>query len=76
VKKKILWSIDKMKTTQTEKLIRRLETGKNLTVNEARSRYGIQRLSARIHELRNEGYEIDTNTVVASGRKVTAYKMA
>lgn len=66
-----------MTLTQTEKLIKRLATGKNLTVTEARTKLGVNRLSARIFDLRNEGYEIYTNTIRAqNGRKVTAYRMA
>lgn len=66
--------------TQRTKLVRRLSSGKNLTVTEARSKFGIKRLAARIHELREEGFPIYTNTVVVkggknSGRKVTAYRL-
>lgn len=66
--------------TQRTKLVRRLSSGKNLTVTEARSKFGIKRLAARIHELREEGFPIYTNSVVVkggknSGRKVTAYRL-
>ena len=67
-------------STQRTKLVRRLSSGKNLTVNEAESKYGIKRLAARIHELREEGFPIYTNTVVVkggrnAGKKVTAYRL-
>lgn len=67
-------------STQRTKLVRRLSSGKNLTVTEAKSRLGIQRLAARIHELREEGFPIYTNTVVVkggknAGKKVTAYRL-
>jgi hypothetical protein len=67
-------------TTQTVKLVRRLSTGKNLTVAEARGKYGIARLAARIHELRDAGFPIFTNKVTVKGgsnkgRKVTAYRL-
>lgn len=66
--------------SQRTKLVRRLSSGKNLTVNEAKSKFGIQRLAARIHELREEGFPIYTNTVVVkggknAGKKVTAYRL-
>ena len=66
--------------TQRTKLVKRLSSGKNLTVTEARSKFGIQRLAARIHELREEGFPIYTNTVVVkggknAGKKVTAYRL-
>ena len=66
--------------TQREKLLARLGTGTNLTVSEAWNRFGIQRLAARIFELRNEGFEIYTNKVkvkggVNKGKTVTAYRL-
>jgi Helix-turn-helix domain len=66
--------------TQRTKLVRRLSSGKNLTVTEARSKLGIKRLAARIHELREEGFPIYTNSVVVkggknAGKKVTAYRL-
>ena len=63
-------------TSQNVKLVRRLSTGKNLTVTEAKGKYGIARLAARIHELREVGFPIYTNKVtVKGGRKVTAYRL-
>lgn len=64
--------------TKIEKLLKRLATGKNLTVAEARTRYGVQNLSARISDLRDEGFTIYTNSIRdnKTGRKVTAYRMA
>ena len=61
--------------TQKSKLLNRLSTGKNLTVTEAVKRLGVNRVSARIFELREEGYNIQTNTVKRAGNKVTAYQM-
>jgi len=66
--------------TQKVKLLRRLATGKNLTVSEAETRFGIQSLSARIHELRDDGFLIYTSRVrVRSGKNagevVTAYTL-
>lgn len=68
------------RTTQKVKLVRRLATGKNLTVSEAETRFGIQSLSARIHELREDGFRIYTSRVrVRSGKNagevVTAYTL-
>ena len=66
--------------TQNEKLVRRLRTGKNLTLAEARSKYGVARLSARIHELREAGFPIYTARVKLKGgsnrgRVVTVYRL-
>lgn len=65
-----------MAKSQIEKLLTRLGTGENLTVTEARNRFGVQRLAARIHELRNSGFRIYTNKVKKNGKKVTAYRLA
>ena len=46
------------------------------TVEQARRRFGIQNVSARIDELRQEGHVIYTNTKKnADGVKVAYYKM-
>ena len=47
-----------------------------LTTAQARARFGIQNVSARIDELRQEGHVIYTNTVTrGDGSKVKAYRM-
>lgn len=47
-----------------------------LTTAQARARFGIQNVSARIDELRQEGHCIYTNTVRRSdGSKVRAYRI-
>ena len=46
------------------------------TVASARNRFGVENVSARIHELREEGYPIYTNRkVLADGRKISFYRM-
>jgi hypothetical protein len=49
--------------TQAEKVLAYLEDGKTLTSKQARARFGIQNLRARIYELREEGYNIVTEQV-------------
>lgn len=44
--------------TQTDKVLAYLEKGNTLTSKQARARFGISNLRARIHELRTEGYNI------------------
>ena len=47
-----------------------------LTVAQARARFGIQNVSARIEELRKVGHVIYTNTVSrGDGSKVASYRM-
>lgn len=49
--------------TQTEKVLDYLEAGRTLTAKQARARFGIQNLRARISELRAEGYTIVNEAV-------------
>jgi hypothetical protein len=49
--------------TQAEKVLTYLENGNTLTFKQARARFGIKNLRARIYELREEGYNIVTETV-------------
>jgi predicted ArsR family transcriptional regulator len=47
-----------------------------LTVSQARARFGISNVAARIDELRKDGYAIYTNTkTLEDGRKVTFYRL-
>ena len=47
-----------------------------LTVRQARARFGITNVSARIDELRKDGYAIYTNTkTLEDGRKISYYKL-
>ena len=55
------------KLSQNQKLFRRLNTGKHITKSEAKSRYGIRRLSARIYDLREAGFQIFTEQHVVRG---------
>lgn len=47
--------------SQNERLARYLSTGRAITANEARTRFGIRNLRARVNELRNEGFCVYTN---------------
>ena len=47
-----------------------------LTVAQARARFGIQNVSARVEELRKEGHVIYTNTKTrGDGTKVASYRI-
>jgi len=46
------------------------------TVAQAKSRFGVKNVSARIDELRKEGYCIYTNTkTLKNGRKINFYRL-
>jgi len=69
------------KMSQNQKLYRRLKTGKHITKAEAKSRYGIKRLAARIYDLREVGFDINTEKYTVRGganrgKTVTAYTLA
>ena len=67
-----------MKKSAKEKILNHLSKNESygLTVQQARAKFGIQNVSARIDELRQEGHVIYTNTVTrGDGSKVKAYRM-
>jgi len=58
-----------MKTlTQKDRIIRHLNDKGSITALEAHQEYGIMRLTSRICELRNEGYNIRSEFVSAKNR--------
>ena len=65
-----------MALTQTEKVFNFLKSGKTLTSAQAENKWGVQRLSARIFDLREEGHPIYSNPAVDSdGNSIVAYRM-
>lgn len=53
---------------QNKVILKHFEEGRSLTQAQARTLYGIERLSARISELRKKGYTIETRTVPCINR--------
>jgi len=68
-----------MKQSAKQKILSYLSKSEGyntLTTAQARARFGITNVSARIDELRQEGHVIYTNTVTrGDGSKVKAYRM-
>ena len=68
-----------MKQSAKQKILSYLNKSEGyntLTTAQARARFGIQNVAARIEELRQEGHCIYTNTVSrGDGSKVKAYRM-
>lgn len=65
-----------MTITQTQKVLKTLTAGKTLTAAQAKT-HGIGRLSARVWELRNAGFEIDSIPYTNSkGQTVAKYVLA
>lgn len=55
--------------TQCEQVLRHMREHGSISTIEAFFDYGITRLSARIWELRNDGYEIETDMVKVKSEK-------
>ena len=47
--------------SQNERLIQYLSTGRTITSAQARSRFGVRNLRARVNDLRNDGFCVYTN---------------
>jgi biotin operon repressor len=67
------------KMTAKEKMLNALtKTGgyNTFTVAQARARFGVKNVAARINELREEGYPIYTNTrKLSDGRTISFYRL-
>ena len=55
--------------------LKQTEGYNTFTTKQAQRRFGIQNVSARIDELRQEGHVIYTNKKVVDGQKVAFYRM-
>lgn len=66
-----------MKETQSEMLLKAFQRGETVTPLDALNQFGIGRLAARVHDLRQSGHAIQDKTVkVGNGKAVSAYYMA
>ena len=54
--------------TQEERVLRHLQDFGSITSWEAITEYGITRISARIYTLRQQGYNIESETINAKNR--------
>lgn len=59
--------------SQTDEILKHLKKHKVITPAEAYSKYGVYRLSARILELRQAGYNILTSIIEKTGRRGTKH---
>lgn len=64
-----------MTLTKTEKLIRALEPGKNITAEALARKTGLVNVSATVDRLRQEGFQIYRNRKGTTGNKYQAYRM-
>ncbi len=64
------------RATQTQRILAHLKAGRTITPLEAMNEYGCFRLSARIYDLKQEGYRIDAERVdTGDGAKVASYTL-
>jgi len=61
--------------TQTKRILEHLQLGKSITPLEALHLFGTFRLSAIIYNLRQDGYEIRTDTVESFDKKYARYSL-
>ena len=54
--------------TQAKRLLVHLASGRSITAHDALHSLGIGRLAARIHELRNDGHDIEREMVTVNTR--------
>jgi hypothetical protein len=62
--------------SQHDAILAALKRGSRITPLNALRDYGCMRLAARIDDLRNEGYQIDTRIESANGKRFASYKLA
>lgn len=64
------------KTTKTERLLNYLMSGRDITEGQARSRFGIQNLSAMASDLRFKGYAVYANRkTLGNNHEATMYRL-
>tara|TARA_R100000329_G_scaffold112115_1_gene92062 strand:+ start:369 stop:599 length:231 start_codon:yes stop_codon:yes gene_type:complete len=63
------------KTTQNKQILNWLESGKSITPLQALEQFGCFRLSARIFNLRENGYQIVTKNITKNGKTFAEYSL-
>ena len=63
-----------MKNTQNKLILKYLKEGNSINPIQALKKFGCFRLSARIHNLREEGHDIECNIVKVENKKFASYK--
>ena len=64
-----------MKISKTQKLLRALSTGKNLSVPVLEYRTGLANVRAAVHRVRNQGVDICLNTRMVNGQPKNYYQL-
>ena len=61
--------MSRSKTTQTQDILKHMQTHGGITPLEALERYGCMRLSARVYDLRQMGYTIHTTNITRQNKR-------
>lgn len=61
--------------SQKEKILNHLKSGRGITPLDALKLYGCFRLAAIIHNLKQEGCNIETEMMASGGKKFANYKI-
>tara|TARA_Y100000593_G_scaffold5120_1_gene10050 strand:- start:3226 stop:3465 length:240 start_codon:yes stop_codon:yes gene_type:complete len=61
------------KGSQNQQILRHLQSGKAITQIDAFELFGCFRLASRIHDLRQQGYAIETQTTKSRNSKYATY---
>lgn len=61
--------------SQTEEILKYLQSGKAITPLEALEKFGCFRLGGRIFDLRQQGHRIKTETVKKNGKHYASYSL-
>lgn len=61
--------------TQLEMILADLKKGFKITPLQALTDYGCFRLGARIHDLKRQGYQIDTEMKTIQGKRFAEYRL-
>ena len=62
--------------SQNAAILSHLSRRKSLTALQALERFGCFRLAARIYDLREGGYRIESRVIEASGKRIAQYYLA
>ena len=65
----------KGKMSQTQLILKHLESGRSITPLEALQSYGCMRLGARVWELEKQGYKIKHEMVHNNGKHFSKYSL-
>jgi len=65
-----------MTNSQNNQIAQHLKEGKTLTALEALKNFGTLRLAARIHDLKEQGHNVETRIVsTLSGKRIAQYSL-